>query len=82
MLQSFILASPLLVAVVTVYIAETKARRSWSYYFVMPALANILYVVGTLADPDRRLDLRHPHRPAVRVGRRNRGPGHGSDLPG
>lgn len=48
MMQSFILASPVLVAVVTVYIAETKARRTWSYYFLMPALANILFVVGTL----------------------------------
>ena len=48
MMQSFIYASPVLVAVVTVYIAETKARRSWSYYFLMPALANILFVVGTL----------------------------------
>jgi len=49
MMQTFILASPALVAVVTVYIAETKARRSWSYYFLMPALANILFVLGTLA---------------------------------
>lgn len=48
MMQSFIFALPLLVAVVTVYIAETKSRRSWSYYFLMPALANILFVVGTL----------------------------------
>jgi len=48
MMQSFIYASPVLVAVVTVYIAETKARRTWSYYFLMPALANILFVVGTL----------------------------------
>lgn len=49
MMESFILASPALVAVVTVYIAETKSRRSWSYYFLMPALANILFVLGTLA---------------------------------
>jgi hypothetical protein len=48
MMQSFILASPVLIAVVTVYIAETQARRSWSYYFLMPAFANILFVVGTL----------------------------------
>jgi len=48
MMQSFIFASPVLVAVVTVYIAEMKSRRTWSYYFLMPALANILFVVGTL----------------------------------
>jgi len=49
MMLSFIFASPLLIAVVTVYIAEMKARRAWSYYFLMPALANILFVAGTLA---------------------------------
>lgn len=49
MMQSFIYASPVLIAVVTVYIAERQARRSWSYYFFMPALANILFVLGTLA---------------------------------
>jgi len=48
MMQSFIYASPVLIAVVTVYIAELQARRSWAYYFLMPALANILFVVGTL----------------------------------
>jgi len=48
MMQSFIFASPVLVAVVTVYIAETQARRSWAYYFLMPAFANLLFVVGTL----------------------------------
>ena len=49
MMLSFIFASPLLIAVVTVYIAEMKARRAWPYYFLMPALANILFVAGTLA---------------------------------
>jgi len=48
MMESFVLASPVLVAVVTVYIAETQARRTWSYYFLMPALANILFVLGSL----------------------------------
>ena len=48
MMESFILGSPVLVAVVTVYIAELRARRSWAYYFVAPALANVLYVLGTL----------------------------------
>jgi len=48
MMQSFIYASPVLIAVVTVYLAETQARRTWGYYFLMPAFANILFVVGTL----------------------------------
>jgi hypothetical protein len=48
MMDSFIIGAPALVAVVTVYIAELKSRRSWSYYFVAPALANVLYVLGTL----------------------------------
>lgn len=48
MMESFILGSPVLVAAVTVYIAEQDFRRSWSYYFVAPALANLLYVLGTL----------------------------------
>ena len=48
MMESFILGSPVLVAVVTVYIAELRARRSWAYYFTAPALANVLYVLGTL----------------------------------
>jgi hypothetical protein len=48
MMGSFIVGSPVLVAMVTVYIAELESRRSWSYYFVAPALANLLYVLGTL----------------------------------
>jgi hypothetical protein len=45
---SFIVGSPILVAVVTVAIAEYRKRRSWSYYFVVPAAANALYVLGAL----------------------------------
>jgi hypothetical protein len=48
MMQSFILASPVLVAVVTVYLAELQARRNWAYYFIAPAVATLLYVLGTL----------------------------------
>ena len=81
MMQSFILASPVLVAVVTVYIAETKSRRTWSYYFLMPALGEYPFRRRHPADSDRRLDLRDPHRPAIRVGWWNRGAGDGSDLP-
>ena len=48
MLDSFIIGSPVLVGAVTVYMAERRARRSWSYYFLAPAFATLLYVVGTL----------------------------------
>lgn len=48
MMQSFILCSPVLVAVVTVYVAELSARRTWGYYFVSGAIANFLYVLGSL----------------------------------
>jgi uncharacterized protein YndB with AHSA1/START domain len=49
MLGSFIVGSPLVVGVVTVYLAEVEERRSWLYYFVAPLIATALYVVGTLA---------------------------------
>jgi len=48
MLDSFILGSPTLVGAVTVYMAERKFRRSWSYYFVAPAIATLFYVIGSL----------------------------------
>ncbi|MEO8061744.1 MAG: SRPBCC domain-containing protein [Pseudomonadota bacterium] len=48
MLDSFILGSPALVGAVTVYMAERKQRRSWAYYFIAPAIATLLYVVGSL----------------------------------
>lgn len=44
----FIIFSPLAVAAVTVYLAETKARRSWRYYMAAGAFANMLFVFGTL----------------------------------
>jgi len=44
---SFVLLAPTVVGAVTVYIAELRERRSWSYYFGTGALANVLFVVGT-----------------------------------
>jgi len=48
MMGSFLLAVPVLVAVVTVYIAELHSQRGWSYYFFVPALANLIFIFGTL----------------------------------
>jgi hypothetical protein len=48
MMNSFIIGAPVLVSVVTVYLAERAARRTWGYYFVAPFVANVLFVVGTL----------------------------------
>lgn len=48
MLQSFIYLSPLVVGMVTVYVAERRRRRSWGYYLLASFLANVLYVVGSL----------------------------------
>ena len=44
---SFALLAPIAVSAVTVYMAELRARRTWSYYFWMGALANVLFAVGT-----------------------------------
>ena len=44
---SFALLAPIAVSAVTVYVAELRARRTWSYYFWMGALANVLFAVGT-----------------------------------
>jgi hypothetical protein len=45
---SFIYLAPILVGAVTVYLAERQQRRSILYYFLMPCLANMLFVAGTL----------------------------------
>lgn len=45
---SFIYLCPIVVGAVTVYIAERRQRRSWSYYFWAPLLANVLFVAGTI----------------------------------
>jgi hypothetical protein len=49
MLASFIFGAPLLVAAVTVWLAERIEPRSWAYYFFAPMLSVTLFVVGTLA---------------------------------
>jgi hypothetical protein len=48
MAGAFIFLAPVLVGMVTVYLAERRQRRSWSYYFYAPAFATMLFVVGTL----------------------------------
>jgi hypothetical protein len=44
----FIFTAPLVVGMLTVYLAERQRRRRWSYYVLGPALANSLFVAGTL----------------------------------
>jgi hypothetical protein len=48
MLGSFILGAPLVVGVVTVYLAELEERRTWTYYFVSPVISMSLLVVSSL----------------------------------
>jgi uncharacterized protein YndB with AHSA1/START domain len=48
MMGAFIYLAPLLVGMVTVYLAERQRRRSWGYYLWAPALANVIFVAGTL----------------------------------
>jgi len=47
-MATFIYLSPAIVGAVTVYVAETRQRRSWGYYIGASFLANVLYVFGTL----------------------------------
>jgi hypothetical protein len=49
MMSSFVLLVPLLVGAATVYVAEIQNRRSWAYYVWAPVLANVLFVLGTMA---------------------------------
>jgi len=49
MLASFVFGAPLLVAAVTVALAERIESRSWAYYFFAPMLSTTLFVTGTLA---------------------------------
>ena len=44
---SFALLAPIAISAVAVYVAELRQRRTWSYYFWMGALVNVLFVVGT-----------------------------------
>jgi hypothetical protein len=48
MAGAFIYLSPLVVGAITVYVAETRERRTWGYYLWAPFVANCLYVLGTL----------------------------------
>jgi len=48
MAGTFIFLAPLLVGMLTVYLAERQCRRSWGYYVVAPAIAVSGFVAGTL----------------------------------
>ena len=48
MMISFLFLAPLAIGVVTVYIAERRGRQTFAYYAGIPALANVLFVIGTL----------------------------------
>ncbi|HEX9810772.1 MAG TPA: SRPBCC domain-containing protein [Burkholderiales bacterium] len=48
MMGAFILLTPAVVGAVTIYVAETKRRRHWAYYFWAPFAANVMFVLGTL----------------------------------
>ncbi len=44
----FIFLAPVVVGMVTVYLAERQYRRSWHYYFMASLIATMLFVAGTL----------------------------------
>lgn len=48
MAGAFIYIAPVVVGMVTVYLAERQRRRTWGYYIGAPFLATSLFVVGTL----------------------------------
>jgi hypothetical protein len=48
MLATFIFLTPALVGMVTVFVAERQQRRSWAYYIGASALANVIFVGGSL----------------------------------
>ena len=48
MAGAFVFLAPIVVGMVTVYIAERDERRSWAYYVGAPFLATGLFVTGTL----------------------------------
>jgi hypothetical protein len=48
MAGAFVFFTPIVVGMVTVYIAEREERRSWAYYVGAPFLATGLFVTGTL----------------------------------
>jgi len=45
---SFFYLAPVVVGCVTVYVAETKQRRTWWYYGLAPMSANIFFSLGTV----------------------------------
>ncbi|MFZ6870598.1 SRPBCC domain-containing protein [Undibacterium sp. Di27W] len=49
MAGSFVLLVPMAVGATTVFVAERKRRRSWSFYIGGPIIANFLFVLGTMA---------------------------------
>ena len=48
MAGAFVWAVPVVVGMVTVYLAERQRRRSWGYYLGAPFLATCLFVLGSL----------------------------------
>ncbi|MEY4561033.1 MAG: hypothetical protein RLZZ618_310 [Pseudomonadota bacterium] len=48
MAASFIYVAPFAVGAVTVYVAERQKRRTWGYYVWAPAVATMIFVLGTL----------------------------------
>lgn len=46
---AFLGFAPVAVGAVTVYVAELTQRRSWRYYFVAGMVANLLFVIATMA---------------------------------
>jgi hypothetical protein len=44
----FIFSAPVVVGAVTVYVAETRKRRTWGYYIAASFVATCLAVIGTL----------------------------------
>lgn len=48
MAGAFIFVAPIVVGMVTVYLAERQRRRDWLYYIFAPLLATALFVAGTL----------------------------------
>jgi hypothetical protein len=49
MSSGFIYCAPIVVGAVTAFVAERQARRSVAYHIAASSLANILFVVGTMA---------------------------------
>jgi hypothetical protein len=46
---AFVYLVPIAVGAVTVYVAEVRQRRTWSYCIWAPMVANALFVLGTMA---------------------------------